>query len=49
MEQINEELLLSLSECHSLDEIKVVSLRSKALQNCLKVLCKCTKLAILYL
>jgi len=41
--------LLTLTECKTLSEISVLSLRNKNLVTCLKVLSHCVNLAICYL
>jgi len=46
---VTEELLLELTDCENLDQIKVVSLRSRQLKHCLKCLADCPNLTILYL
>jgi Leucine-rich repeat (LRR) protein len=46
---VTEELLLELTDCEHLDQIKVVSLRSRQLKHCLKCLADCPNLTILYL
>ncbi|CAI2372624.1 unnamed protein product [Moneuplotes crassus] len=48
-EKISEELLLSLTECKSLDEINVLSLRNRGYTTCLDVLKRCPNLVIAYL
>jgi Leucine-rich repeat (LRR) protein len=48
-QQVTEELLLSLTECKSLSEISVLSLRNKQLTTCMKVLSQCVNLMIAYL
>ena len=48
-QQVTEELLLSLTECKSLSEISVLSLRNKQLMACMKVLSQCVNLMIVYL
>ena len=49
MNVVNDELLCELTDCESLDEIKVLSLRNKQLTQCVKHLTECTSLNILYL
>ena len=49
MEQVTEELLLMLTECNTLDEINVISLRNKQYTTCLQVLAQCPNLVIAYL
>ena len=49
MNVVNEDLLLQLTECEHLDEIRVFSLRNKQLTQCLKQMAECTNLTILYL
>ena len=48
-QQVTEELLLNLTECKSLSEISVLSLRNKKLEACMKVLAQCVNLMIVYL
>ena len=47
--QVTEALLLSLTECKSMAEIAVLSLRSKSLTFCLRPLSQSINLKILYL
>lgn len=46
---VTEQLLLQLTDCDTLDEIRVISLRNKQLVTCLRVLSKCDNLSIAYL
>jgi Leucine-rich repeat (LRR) protein len=46
---VTEPLLLRLTECDSLSEIRVISLRNQQLTGCLKILSKCENLEIAYL
>eukprot|EP00347_Sterkiella_histriomuscorum_P006457 403352701 len=46
---VNETLLLQLTDCDTLDEIRVISLRNKDLNTCLRVLANCENLTIAYL
>jgi Leucine-rich repeat (LRR) protein len=46
---VTESLLLRLTECDSLQEIRVISLRNQQLTGCLKTLAKCENLTIAYL
>jgi hypothetical protein len=46
---VTEALLLRLTECESLTEIRVISLRNQQLTGCLKTLSKCENLTIAYL
>ncbi|CDW82611.1 leucine-rich repeat and iq domain-containing protein 3 [Stylonychia lemnae] len=46
---VNEGLLLQLTDCDTLDEIRVISLRNKDLTSCLRVLALCQNLTIAYL
>lgn len=46
---VNEALLLKLTECEDLTEIRVISLRNQQLSSCLKILGKCENLTISYL
>ena len=46
---VTESLLLRLTECDSLQEIRVISLRNQQLTGCLKTLSKCENLTIAYL
>jgi Leucine-rich repeat (LRR) protein len=46
---VTEELLLELTDCEHLEDIRVVSLRNRQLKQCLKCLAECTNLNILYL
>ena len=49
MNVVNEDLLLQLTECEHLDEIRVFSLRNKQLTQCLTQMSECENLTILYL
>ncbi len=49
MSLVTEELLLQLTDCETLEEIRVISLRNKQLKQCLKVLSSCSNLSIAYL
>ena len=49
MNVVNEDLLLQLTECEHLDEIRVFSLRNKQLTQCLRQMSECENLTILYL
>ena len=46
---LNEALLLKLTECEDLTEIRVISLRNQKLSSCLKILSSCENLTIAYL
>ena len=46
---VNEEFLLQLTDCDSLDEIRVISLRNQNFTSSLKVLSNCKNLTICYL
>lgn len=46
---VTSELLLELTDCQHLDEIRVVSLRNRQCKTCLKVLSECANLNIIYL
>ena len=46
---VTEGLLLRLTDCDSLDEIRVISLRNKELTSCLRILSQCPNLTIAYL
>jgi hypothetical protein len=46
---VTEALLLRLTECETLSEIRVISLRNQQLTSCLKTLSKCEHLTIAYL
>ena len=46
---VTEALLLRLTECETLSEIRVISLRNQQLTACLKTLSKCEHLTIAYL
>ena len=46
---VSESLLLQLTDCDTLDEIRVISLRNKGLTSSLKVLASCENLTIAYL
>ena len=47
--QISEKLLLNLTDCESLSDIRVISLRNKYLNYILKILSQCHNLSIAYL
>ena len=49
MSIVTEELLLQLTDCETLEEVKVISLRNKQLKQCFKVLGSCPNLTIAYL
>ena len=49
MNIVNEDLLLTLCDCDSLDEIRVISLRDKQLTQGMRQLAECENLSILYL
>ena len=49
MSQVTEELLLELTDCEQLDDIKVISLRNRQIRQCMKMLSKCPNLTIIYL
>lgn len=49
MSIVTEELLLQLTDCETLEEIRVISLRNKQLKQCFKVLSSCSNLTIAYL
>lgn len=46
---VTEGLLLRLTDCESLEEIRVISLRNKELSSCLRMLSQCPALTIAYL
>jgi len=46
---VDEQVLLALTECSSLKEINVLSLRNKNLTHCLRILSQCPSLIIAYL
>lgn len=46
---VTEALLLRLTDCDTLEEIRVISLRNKELTSCLRILSQCTTLNIAYL
>jgi len=46
---VTEGLLLRLTDCEDLEEIRVISLRNKELTSCLRMLSQCPNLAIAYL
>ena len=46
---VTEALLLRLTDCETLDEIRVISLRNKELLSCLRKLSQCLNLKIGYL
>ena len=45
----NPELLLKNTDCETLDEIRVISLRNQQITQALKVLSRCENLTIVYL
>jgi hypothetical protein len=47
--ELTEEMLLELTDCLNLDEIEVISLRSKGVNTCIDLLSNCPKLQIAYL
>jgi hypothetical protein len=49
MNIVNEDLLLTLTDCDTLDEIRVISLRNKQLTQGMRQLAECESLTILYL
>jgi hypothetical protein len=49
MSIVTEELLLQLTDCETLEEIRVISLRNKQLKQCFKVLSSCSNITIAYL
>ena len=49
MNTVNDDLLFELTDCASLEEIRVLSLRNKDLTQCIKHLTECSNLNILYL
>ena len=49
MSIVNEELLLGITDCDTLEEIRVISLREKQLTQCLKTLSNCDNLTVAYL
>ena len=46
---VTEQLLLRLTECDNLNEIRVISLRDQHLTGCLKTISRCENLTIAYL
>jgi hypothetical protein len=46
---VTEALLLRLTDCDSLEEIRVISLRNKELTSCLRMLSLCPNLNIAYI
>lgn len=46
---VTEGLLLRLTDCETLEEIRVISLRNKELTSCLRMLSQCPNLTIAYL
>lgn len=49
MNQVSEELLLELTDCECLEDVRVVSLRNRQCRQCLQVLSQCPALTIVYL
>jgi Leucine-rich repeat (LRR) protein len=49
MSSVTEELLLELTDCEHLEDIRVVSLRNRNIKQCLKCLTGANNLNILYL
>lgn len=49
MNNVTEELLLELTDCENLEDIRVISLRNRQCRQCLNVLSGCKNLNILYL
>jgi hypothetical protein len=49
MSLVNDELLLGITDCDTLEEIRVISLREKQLTQCLNTLSRCDNLSIAYL
>ena len=47
--EATEEMLLNLTDCKRLSEIKIISLRSKNMTKCFNLLSKCTNLTAAYL
>jgi Leucine-rich repeat (LRR) protein len=45
----NPEILLKNTDCETLEEIRVISLRNQQITQCLKILSRCENLTILYL
>ena len=45
----NPDILLKNTDCDTLDEIRVISLRNQEITQTLKVLSKCENLTVLYL
>lgn len=46
---VTEGLLLRLTDCDNLSDIRVISLRNKELTSCLRMLAQCPSLTIAYL
>ena len=49
MNTVTEELLLELTDCEHLEDVRVISLRNRECKQCLKVLSGCVNLNIIYL
>lgn len=49
MNNVTEELLLELTDCEHLEDVRVISLRNRQCRQCLKVLSSCQNLSIVYL
>ena len=49
MSLVNDQLLLGITDCDSLEEVRVISLRDKRLTQCLNSLVRCPNLTIAYL
>lgn len=49
MSTVTEELLLELTDCDHLEDIRVISLRNRQVKQCLKCLAGASNLTILYL
>ena len=49
MNNVTEELLLELTDCENLEDVRVISLRNRQCKQCLKVLSGCVNLNIVYL
>lgn len=49
MNNVTEELLLELTDCENLEDVRVISLRNRQCRACLKVLSGCPNLNIVYL
>ena len=45
----NPDILLKNTDCETLEEIRVISLRNQQITQCLRVLSRCENLTILYL